>query len=91
MSKTGRFYFTVGTRTFCVEPIDNNLGKQKIWGDIDPATKTVTGSYGTKDRGSIHASESIINEANGFKNIAFLPGGTSPMSYIEEMIKSGKW
>lgn len=90
MSKNGRFFFTVGTRTFCVEPIDKNVGHQKIWGDVDPATKKLTGSYGEKDKGAIHPSESIINEENGFKNISFLPGGVSPISYIEEMIKSGK-
>lgn len=83
MSDTGRFYVTVGTRTFCVEPIDNNVGKRKQWGDVDPVTKKVTGTYGEKSRGAIHEEDSIITEENGFKNITMLPAGTSPMGYID--------
>lgn len=89
MSNTGRFIFTVKGRTFVVEPIDNNSGKQKLWGDLDPATKTVTGSYGEKNKGSIHEDDSVITKENGFKNIKTLQGGVSPISYIEDMIERG--
>jgi len=89
MSDTGRFQFTVKGRTFFVEPIDNNLGKQKLWGDLDPATKKVTGSYGTKQRGAVHEDDSVITVDNGFKNIKLLPGGVSPIGYIEDMIERG--
>ena len=87
MSDTGRFYVTYGTRTFCVEPIDNNAGKHKQWGDIDPATKRIEGDYGEKYRGAIHEDESIITKENGFKNIVTLPGGTSPLGYIQDLIE----
>lgn len=89
MSKTGRFYvITPDGRTFCVEPIDNSQGKGKErWGDIDPATKKLTGNYDGKYVGSIHEDESIITEENGFKNIVTLPPGTSPMGYINDLVE----
>lgn len=92
MSATGRFYVTTADgRKFCVEPIDNSLGKGKErWGDIDPATKKLTGDYNGKHIGSIHEDESIITEANGFKNIVTLPVGVSPMGYIDMLIAEGK-
>jgi len=88
VSKTGRFYFKVQGRTFCIEPIDNSEGAKKLWGDVDPATKTLKGNYGDKNKGCITEKESIITEENGFKNITTLPKGVSPLSYIEELIKS---
>ena len=36
------------------------------WGDIDPASKTITGSYGDKHRGAIRSEESVITKENGF-------------------------
>lgn len=86
MSDTGRFFVTVGKRTFCVEPIDNNVGKHKQWGDIDPASKKIEGNYGEKYRGAIHEEDSIITEENGFKNIVMLEPGTSPMGFISELL-----
>ena len=69
MSNTGRYYVKIGNRTFCVEPIDNTLGKdRKKWGDINPSTKEVEGNYGNKHIGAIHEDDSIITEKNGFKN-----------------------
>lgn len=90
MSDSGRFFVTIGNRTFCVEPIDNNVGKRKQWGDIDPATKTMSGGYGEKSRGAIHEDDSIITEENGFKNITMLPAGTSPMGYITQLLEDEK-
>ena len=82
---TGR-QFVVSIRTgkkYGVEAID---GKEKIkWGDLNPATGKVEGKYGSKYKGSIKASESLITEDNGFKNIVELPVGHSPMSQIELM------
>lgn len=90
MSATGRFYVrTKEGRVFCVEAIDPAMGKQKLWGDVDPATKKLTGNYGNKNPGSIHPDDSIITEENGFKNIATLPPGTSPMGYIQMLINRG--
>lgn len=92
MSNTGRFYVTTKEgRKFCVEPIDNSLGKGKQkWGDIDPATKKLTGDYNGKEVGAIHENDSIITEENGFKNIVMLPAGTSPMGYINQLLADGK-
>jgi len=91
MSDTGRHYVTVKGRTFCIEPIDNTKGKgRKGWGDYNPATGKVEGSFGNKSVGAIHESESIITEKNGFKNIITLEPGTSPMGYIESIVGSKK-
>ncbi len=53
-------------------------------GDIDPATKTTTGSYGKKYKGSVSDKESVINEDNGFKNIQFVERG-SPYDIVKKM------
>jgi len=82
---TGR-HFVVSMRTgkkYGIEPID---GKEKRkWGDVNPASGKVEGSYGSKYKGSIKASESLINEDNGFKNIIELEPGMSPAAQIELM------
>lgn len=88
MSDSGRFYVKVEGRTFCIEPIDSTMGKsRKMWGDIDPATKTVSGNYGNKHIGSINEDESIITKENGFTNIQSISPGESPISYIEQLVK----
>jgi len=73
--KTGRIYY--------VEPIDNN--NRVDWGDLDPVTKKMTGSYGTKYKGSIKPEESMITKENGFDKIHTLEPGESPFSYIERI------
>lgn len=73
--KTGRKYF--------VEPIDN--GNKTEWGDLNPATKKLEGNYGTKHKGAIKESESLITEENGFENIVTLKPGYSPIEYIEKI------
>ena len=89
MSKTCCYFVhTKEGRVFCVEPIDNVVGKQKLWGDIDPASKTLNGNYGNKYPGSIHESDSIITKENGFKNIGFTQPGVSPDVYINSLLKS---
>jgi len=75
--KTGRKYF--------VEPIDN--GNKTEWGDINPATKKIEGDYGSKHKGAIKESESLITKENGFDNIVTLPPGYSPLEYIEQLDK----
>lgn len=68
---TGIIYF--------VEPIYN--GKTPEWGDIDPATKKLTGHYGSKYTGAVTKKESLITEQNGFVNIGYFKG--SPFGAIE--------
>lgn len=86
MSDTGRYYVVDQKtgRKFCVEPISGN---NTSWGDIDPATKKLTGSYGKIYKGSIDLDESIITEENGFKNIVVLGAGESPSDYINKMLR----
>ena len=86
MSSNGRFYVKQGGRTFVVEPIGNPNAREKH-GDIDPITKKMTGSYGEKYPGTIHPSESIISEDNGFKNIVTLEPGHSPFDYINKLLE----
>ena len=90
MSITGRHFVTIGSRTFCIEPIDAYVGKRSTWGDLDPVTKKLTGDYGNKYPGAVHPDDSIITEANGFKNIVELPAGTSPMGFIMDLIDKEK-
>lgn len=83
MSDNGRYYIKSAKtgKTYVVEPIDNGIRTE--WGDINPSTKKLEGDYGSKHKGSIKESESIITEENGFTNIATLPPGYSPEDYIE--------
>lgn len=81
---TGRLVVT-SMRTgkmYAIEPIGD---PHVEWGDIDPATKTTTGSYGYKYRGAIDPDESTITEAGGFIKIKVLKAGMSPLKYIEEL------
>ncbi|MGJ8591541.1 MAG: hypothetical protein ACSHXF_03285 [Aquaticitalea sp.] len=76
--ETGRFVVSskITGITYFVEVIDN--GKpDKLWGDIDPATKKLTGDYGNKNAGAVKESDSLITESNGFINIETFKG--SPM------------
>ncbi len=86
-SETGRFMVTTRSgRRFLVEPV----GMTKTgFGDINPATKKVEGTYGQKHRGSINKDESVITSTNGFRNITTLSAGTSPMGYIDMLDSSG--
>ena len=73
--KTGKSYF--------VEVIDGD--ERTNWGDVDPATKKMTGSYGDKYKGSIRKEESMITKENGFDKIHTLGVGESPLDYINRM------
>jgi hypothetical protein len=76
--ETGKNYFIE-----YIEPRNHKIS----WGDINPATKQVEGSYGQKYKGSIKAEESLITKENGFEEI--VEGTGSPYSTIEEM--HNKW
>jgi hypothetical protein len=84
---TGRFIVTTPQgRTFWVEPISpRNHNSQ--WGDVNPATGTVEGSYGHKYKGSVTEEDSMI-KGDGFKEIHTLGIGESPFSFIENLIKT---
>ena len=87
---TGRFIVTslkTGKKYF-VEPIDN--GEKMTWGDINPATKKIEGDYGSKHKGAVKESESLITEENGFAKIITLPPGFSPLEYIEKLEQNDK-
>lgn len=85
--KTGKLYF--------VECLDDD--ERTTWGDLDPVTKKMTGSYGDKYKGSIRPEESMIKEGIGFDKIHTLGPGESPLDYINriddeyfEKMKSGR-
>lgn len=84
---TGRFIVkSLKTgKTYYIEPIDD--GDRTEWGDINPATKKVEGDYGSKHKGAIKESESLITKENGFDNIVTLGHGYSPLEYIEQLEK----
>ena len=73
--KTGKSYF--------VEAIDGE--ERTSWGDVDHATKKMTGSYGDKYKGSIRKDESMITKENGFDKIHTLGVGESPLDYINRI------
>ena len=85
---TGRFIVkSLKTgKTYYVEPIDN--GNRTEWGDLNPSTKKLEGDYGSKHKGSIKESESLITEEKGFTNIKTLPQGYSITDYIEQLEKN---
>lgn len=86
--KTGRFIVrSLKTgKTYYVEPIDDSQ-RSADWGDVDPATKKITGHYGEKYIGSVTEEESLITEENGFEKIHRLGVGESPTSYIDRLDK----
>lgn len=80
--ETGRFLLKSKATgiIYFVEPIDN--GKpDMLWGDLDPATKKLTGDYGNKRRGAVSQTESLITPENGLQNIATFKG--SPLGEID--------
>ena len=85
--KTGRFIVKskVTGKKYYVEPIGNTHPSD--WGDLDPATKKMTGDYGDKYEGCVSEKESIITEDNGFEKITTLPPGMSPFNEIERRDK----
>lgn len=80
---TGRFIVVANNgKRYFVEPIGN---PHTNFGDVNPATKRVEGSYGAKFKGSIDGNESLITPENGFKNIVTLGVGVSPLDYINSL------
>lgn len=67
-------------KRYTVEPIETS--RPPRWGDLDPSGKELLGSYGTKHRGGVSPSESVVTEENGFDNIVTLPPGVSPQAWI---------
>jgi hypothetical protein len=64
------YFFPETGKKYYVEYIaPRSKQEQSNWGDLDPATKKVTGSYGFKYTGAIKESESVITKENGFDNI----------------------
>ena len=68
---TGRFIVKskITGKKYYIEPIGNSHAAD--WGDLDPATKKMTGSYGERYEGCVSEKDSIITEANGFEKSKF--------------------
>lgn len=81
--ETGRFIYTslVTGKQYYVEPIGTE--RSADWGDINPATKQIEGSYGDKYIGCVTEKQSLITEENGFTKIETLEKGVSPLSVID--------
>lgn len=81
--KTGRFIVKskITGKKYFVEPIGNTHAAD--WGDLDPATKKMTGSYGERYEGCVTEKESMITKENGFEKIELLDAGVSPLSVID--------
>jgi hypothetical protein len=75
MSDTGRFYVIDQEtgRKFVIESIDETA-KPADWGDYNPATHKIEGSYGSKHIGSIKEKYSIITKENGFETWTYFNG-----------------
>jgi len=89
--ETGRevVYYPETGKKYYVEYVEpRTRAQQTNWGDVDPATKKVQGSYGDKYTGSIKAEDSLITKENGFENIVEGEGG-SPYHTIHLMHE--KW
>lgn len=82
--ETGRFMITSYTTgvSYFVEPIGD--GRMADWGSYNPSTGNIENKKGAgKFSGSVLPNESMVTEANGFKDIVTLGEGESPMSEIE--------
>lgn len=58
------------------------------WGNINPSTKKLE-KVGIKDNEIIDETNTKITKENGFKTIAFLAPGTSPLAYIDALDELG--
>lgn len=70
---------------YVIEPIE--FVRPPEWGDVDPATKNLTGRYHGKTPGACRPDQSVVTEENGFQNIETLPPGASPMEAIRRREK----
>lgn len=81
-SETGRFIIKslVTNKEYFIE----SIGRQHSnWGDLNPATGKVEGSYGEKFKGSIEAKDSMITSENGFDEVKSLENWSDLLSEIE--------
>lgn len=83
--ETGRLMvvsYKTGVKYY-IEPIGD--GRPADWGSYNPSTGNIENKKGfDKYTGSVLASESMITEENGFKNVSDLGIGTSFMSEIDK-------
>lgn len=81
MSTTGRYFVhdQRSGRVFCVEPI--NRRDQKL-----DDQQWTNGGIDQVRGGAVPEDESIITPENGFKNITYLPPGTSPDGFIQMLL-----
>jgi len=82
--KTGRFIVKskITGKKYYIEVIGNLHSAD--WGDLDPATKKMTGNYGERYEGCVSEKDSLITPENGFEKIKLLDPGISPLSEIDK-------
>ena len=84
---TGRFKVTSSRtgKTYLVETIDGR-NRPPVWGDVNPASGQVEGTYGSKHKGSIAECDSIIDKNDElFTAVYNLGVGISPLYFIEKL------
>lgn len=83
--ETGRemVFFPETGKQYFIEYIEPRVMKDVAWGDVDPATKKLTGSYGGKSIGAVKEADSMITKENGFEDIR--EGKGSPYWTIQQM------
>jgi hypothetical protein len=83
--ETGRemVFFPETGKQYFIEYIEPRVMKDVSWGDVDPATKKLTGSYGGKSNGAVKEADSMITKENGFEDIR--EGKGSPYWTIQQM------
>lgn len=65
---------------YTVEPVEIN--RPRSWGDVNPATKELTGNYNGKTKGACKPAESTVVESNGYDKVTVLAEGISPLKAI---------
>lgn len=84
--ESGRYWVIMKSgRKFLVEEWGSNYTQ---WGNYNPATKKLE-KIKVKDIEEINYSNTLITKENGFKTIAMLSPGTSPLGYIDALDSSG--
>ena len=83
--ETGReiVFFPETGKQYFIEYIEPRVMTDVTWGDIDPATKKLTGKYGGKSNGAVKEADSMITKENGFDDIK--EGKGSPYWKIQQM------
>jgi len=77
--------YTKSGRVFDVEEMGHS---HTNWGNLNPATGKIE-PVKAKHNETVTEETSTITEANGYRNIAKLAKGVSPLAYIDQLDETG--